>query len=114
MNNEYSIIGFYIILMILINIVSVGYGDAILNNANFVSEISDIEGTDDGNSSISSVIEHRDIFGVLGFMLFVELPETSKFANAITVYRLLYYIIVIPYSLLIGYIILRMLIPWHK
>lgn len=96
MNNEFSIIGFYVILMILLNIFSIGYGDVFLKNADFLDE--------DTKKDYSG-----DIWGTLNFLLFVQVPESSKFLNTLIIYRLIYWLIVLPYTILISYIIVRLI-----
>jgi len=99
MNNEYSIIGFYVVLMILLNIFSIGYGETFVKNADFLEQ--DVKKDYSG-----------DIWGTLNFLLFVEVPESSKLSNALHIYRLIYWLIVIPYTILIAFIIVRLIIPW--
>ena len=99
MKNEYTIIGFYVVLMIILNIISIGYGDIFLKNADFLEK--DIKKDYSG-----------DIWGTLNFLLFVEVPESSKFSNALEIYRLIYFLLVVPYTILIAFIIVRLIIPW--
>ena len=97
MNNQFQIIGFYSIFVIILSIISLapgGYGESFITNADFISEDTKLDYS-------------GDIFSTLGFLLFVGVPETSKIANALAIYRLIYWIIVIPYTILISYIIVR-------
>lgn len=98
MKTPYSVLGFYIVFMILLNIFSAGYGEAFVNNADFISE--------DTKNDYSG-----DIFTTLGFLLFANVPETSNIANAIYIYRLIYWLMVIPYTIIISFIIVELIIP---
>lgn len=96
METSYSIIGFYIIFMVILNFVSIGYGESFIKNADFLK--------DDIKTDFSG-----DIFNTLNFLLFVEVPTTSNIANALGIYRSIYWLVVVPYTVLIAIIILKLI-----
>ena len=97
--NEYTIIAFYTIFIILLNLLTGFYGETFIQNADFVN--ADIKKDFSG-----------DIFATLSFLLFANVPETSNISNAILIYRLVYIVIIVPYTILIAFIIGRLIIPW--
>jgi uncharacterized membrane protein YjfL (UPF0719 family) len=92
--NEFSILLFFTLFVIILNIISIGYGETYISNADFI------------NANIQKTY-NADIFSTLGFMLFVSIPSSSNISNAITIYRIVYWTIILPYILITSYILAR-------
>jgi len=98
MQNEYTIIGFYTIFVIILTLMSAGFGEAFINNADFLDA--------DVKEDFSS-----DIFSTMNFLLFVDVPTTSNINNAVEIYRLVYMIVIVPYTILLAFIIIQTILP---
>jgi hypothetical protein len=98
MQTEYSILGFFTLFIILLNLFSIPYGEQFVKNADFLNSEQRKDYSADG-----------DIWTTLYFLLAVNVPDTSKIFGAIYVYRIVYWTITFPYLVLIGYVIVRLI-----
>lgn len=90
-----SLILFYCFFLIFTGIATFGYGQSMINNADFI------------NKDIKHDISN-DFFNSVGFLLFAGVPTTSNIYMGINILRFLN-IIVAVYTLLVAFIIVKII-----
>lgn len=78
-NVKYSIIAFSLVFFIFLNAVSIAYGESIVKNADFIDKIQKQEITSGG------------VFSSLSFLIFVDVPTSSKYVGTIGLYQGIYW-----------------------
>jgi hypothetical protein len=96
MPDEYSIIIFYVLFMIAVNVICLGFSQGIVSSANYL----------DSQNKAGLAI---DATGALGYILTGDVPTSSNIYATVSIIRFVY-IIVMVYSL----VFLWILVNWIR
>ena len=95
-STDYDIIGFYIVFMLLLNFFILGFSGSLVNGTDYLDEQHKDEISSDWGSS-------------LAWVLVANVPSSSNVFYSLWAIRVIYIFIVLPYSVLFIWTIVKLL-----
>jgi hypothetical protein len=100
--DDYDIILFYVIFMLLFNFIVLGFSGSIVNGADYLNKQEKMN-----FNSVCVVDFIGCAINSIGFVLNLSIPATSNIYLVTIIFKVVYFLVILPYSILIVYMILK-------
>jgi len=102
MADDYDIILFYIVFVILVNVFTLGFSGSWVNSADYLNKEEKMN-----FNSVCSIDFIGCAINSIGWVLNLSIPSTSNIFMITLMLKIVYFIVILPYTVIIVYMILK-------